>query len=202
MSDGAIARDVLMSARLVLEPVAHRHDVALYEASVTSREALLPWMPWAAELTPDAQRAWTAEAVVAWGEQRELHFAIVIGGVAAGVTGFHHVRRMAGGGSAEIHYWVRSDLTGRGHATEAARCMLAWVRDVVGINMVILNAGIGNVRSRAVARKLGFTRDGTLPGGMKGGMGTFPAYTHHLELHGRPRRLRPLAAPGRDRRIP
>jgi hypothetical protein len=62
-----IPRTVLFTRRLRLEPVAAGHAPGLYQAALASRVQLLPWMPWAAEITLDGNQDYTAEAERAWG---------------------------------------------------------------------------------------------------------------------------------------
>ncbi len=71
--------------------------------------------------------------------------------------------------AAEIGYWIRSDRANQGIATKAIRALLAAAVDH-GFVMFSIHCDEGNVRSAAVAKKLGFTHvrtvdlDPTLPG--------------------------------------
>jgi RimJ/RimL family protein N-acetyltransferase len=56
----------------------------------------------------------------------------------------------------EIGYWLRSDATGRGFATEAARAMLSLGAGLSGMRHVEIRCDAGNESSIAVARRLGF----------------------------------------------
>ena len=171
-------REPLHTARLVLEPVAHCHDVDLLQASLDSRDELLPWMPWAAELSLATQSAYTDRAGQEW-HGGSPAFAIIVAGRAAGVIGLMR----DSDGEYEIHYWLATDRTGHGYVTEAAQVLLIWARDTLGARRILLHAGTANRRSRAIAERLGFTRDGELEGGMTGGsVAVFPAYSHHLDL--------------------
>jgi ribosomal-protein-serine acetyltransferase len=172
------AREPLTTARLVLEPVSHRHDGDLFQASLASRAELLPWMPWAVDLSIEAQSAYADRAVSEW-ESGSPAFAITDLGTAIGVIG---LMRETDNDYA-IHYWLATDHTGRGYVIEAGQALLGWARDVLGARRVVLHAGMDNRRSLAVAERLGFTRDGELEGGMTGGsVAVFPAYSHHLDL--------------------
>jgi len=59
-------------------------------------------------------------------------------------------------GSAELHYWIRSDRSGRGYTTEAGERILRWGADELGLESFTLWAGVENRASRRVAEKLGF----------------------------------------------
>jgi ribosomal-protein-serine acetyltransferase len=178
-SPPALTRERIHTARLVLEPVSHAHDDALLQASLASRPELLPWMPWAVDLSMESQVAYVDErGMPGWGTGSPA-FAITEHGAAIGVIGLDRT----GPGEYEIHYWLATDRTGRGYATEAAQALIAWARDTLGATRILLNAGMENRRSLAVAERLGFTRDGELKGGMTGGsVAIFPACRHHLDL--------------------
>jgi ribosomal-protein-serine acetyltransferase len=173
-----VPRVPVRTARLVLEPVSHAHDSDLFQASLESRAELLPWMPWAVDLSTDAQSAFADRALSDW-ESGSPAFAITEHGLAIGVIGLRRESALR----YELHYWLATDRTGRGYVTEAAQALLEWARGTLGARRIVLHAGMENRRSLAVAERLGFTRDGELEGGMTGGsVAVFPAYTHHLDL--------------------
>jgi len=66
----------------------------------------------------------------------------------------------------EIGYWLRSDATGRGYATEAARAMLGLAVPMPGIDTIEIHCDPRNAASAAVPRRLGFrlVRAGSEPG--------------------------------------
>jgi ribosomal-protein-serine acetyltransferase len=173
-----IPRVALHTARLVLEPISHEHDADLLQASIESRAELLPWMPWAVDLSMDSQSAYADRAQPEW-EAGSPAFAITEHGVAIGVIGL--IRNTDT--EYEIHYWLATDRTGLGYVTEAAQALVEWAPLALGATRIVLHAGMENRRSLAIAERLGFTRDGELEGGMTGGsVAVFPAYSHHLDL--------------------
>jgi RimJ/RimL family protein N-acetyltransferase len=173
-----VARVPIHTARLVLEPVTHQHDADLFQAALESRAELLPWMPWAVDLSMDAQSAYTDRALPEWAAGSPA-FAITEDGVAIGVIGLTRLTDS----EYEIHYWLATDRTGQGYVSEAAQALLEWAPGALGAKRVVLHAGMENRRSLAIAERLGFTRDGELEGGMTGGsVAIFPAYSHHLDL--------------------
>jgi ribosomal-protein-serine acetyltransferase len=168
----------LHTERLVLEPVSHAHDADLFQASLESRTELLPWMPWAVDLSMETQSAYADRALPEWNAGSPA-FAITEHGVAIGVIGLIRITDT----EYEIHYWLATDRTGRGYVTEAAKALLEWAPGALGAKRVVLHAGMENRRSLAIAERLGFTRDGELEGGMTGGsVAIFPAFSHHLDL--------------------
>ena len=64
--------------------------------------------------------------------------------------------RRVGPGGLEIGYWIRSDVAGRGYATEAAATLASAGLALDGIERVEIRCDPDNAASAAVPRKLGF----------------------------------------------
>ena len=164
-------RSPLVTRRLRLEPVAARHAEGLYQAARASRAELLPWMPWAIDITLQGNQHYAADAERSWEAGEEFHFAVLEDALVLGVMGLNRDPE----GSAELHYWIRSDRAGHGYTTEAGECILRWGVEQLGVKSFTLWAGVENLASRRVAEKLGFRDVGPLPEPMHGGLGTFLA---------------------------
>lgn len=164
-------RTRLVTRRLRLEPVVARHAEGLYQAALASRSELLPWMPWAIDITLEGNQHYASDAERSWRAGEEFHFAILDHDLVVGVIGLNRDHE----GSAELHYWIRSDRAGRGYTTEAGERILQWGAEKLGLQTFTLWAGIDNRASRRVAEKLGFRDVGPLPTPMSGGLGMFLA---------------------------
>ena len=95
-------RTVLETRRLRLEPLSARHAEGLYQAALASRVELLPWMPWARNITLDGTRQQTDKARRFWVAGDEFHFAVLEDDQVLGVIGLDP----GGDRSAELHYAV------------------------------------------------------------------------------------------------
>ncbi len=93
-----------------------------------------------------------------WDEGSEWTFTAFLGDEVAGVFGLAPYDRL--NHEISIGYWIRSDLAGRGLATEGAAAVLDFAFEQVGVHRVQLRAAPGNRRSRRVAEKLGFKQEG------------------------------------------
>ena len=65
-------------------------------------------------------------------------------------------------GTCEIGVWLAPEVGGRGLATKACRYVIDWAIGVRGIARVQWSASPNNLRSIAVARRLGMTKEGLL----------------------------------------
>jgi ribosomal-protein-serine acetyltransferase len=147
------ARGMTIELRHLRESDAEAFNAAVHQ----SVDELRPWMPWAAEEPRPLEqrveliRRWERECA----EGGDRSFGIFVDGQVAGACGLH---RRIGDGGVEIGYWVRSDLTGRGIATEAARrlCEIAFAE--AAIDRVEIHHDRANAASARIPAKLGFTR--------------------------------------------
>jgi RimJ/RimL family protein N-acetyltransferase len=119
-----------------------------------SRDHLRPFLPWADEVRADLA-AFVAEAVEQWehGTDRNFVIADVGTGEQLGGCGLH---ARVGDGGLEIGYWLRAGATGRGIVTAAARALTDAALGVDGVTRVEIHCDEANVRSAAVARRLGY----------------------------------------------
>jgi len=149
--------------RLVLRPLRRRDAGSLEEAVATSLAELQPWLPWAVDYARSDAHRFIRESLNAWSEGRAFDFSIRypdqperhLGNVS--IWWVSRPNRVG-----EIGYWIRSDETGRGIATEAAARTLRVGFDELGMHKIQLRIAVGNVASERVAEKLGFVREGIL----------------------------------------
>jgi len=115
-----------------------------------------------------------------WYEDLEFHFSLIDrrNWQVLGIAGLNR----DGVGSAELHYWIRTDHSGQGLTTEAGRALIAWAPRALGVSRLTLWAGRNNAASRRVATKLGFQHVGPLDWQPEGGLGPFDAESYVLTL--------------------
>jgi RimJ/RimL family protein N-acetyltransferase len=149
--------------RLVIRCYEPRDAPMLKDAVDRSLEHLWPWMPWtpaAPEPLEDVVRRLRSFRAQFDADENwimgifDRDESRVLGG-----TGFHP---RGGEGSLEIGYWVAADSVGQGIATETAAVLTRVGFEVIGLDRVDLQIEPTNDRSANVARKLGFTHEGTL----------------------------------------
>lgn len=78
------------------------------------------------------------------------------------VVGGSGLHTRVGGDALEIGYWIRTDRTGAGLATEATAALTRVAFDVAGVDRIAIRVDPANAASRAIPRKLGFVEEATL----------------------------------------
>ena len=155
--------DLLGTERLVLRPPSGADAEQVLAAVTASYSELHRWMEWArgpygieqarrfctdARHEFDAGRNFTALLALAENETLVGCASLLI--------------RDESLPSFEMGYWVHTQHTGRGYATEAAEALARLAFEDCGAKRVELRINESNRRSRAVAERLGFELEGPL----------------------------------------
>lgn len=77
-----------------------------------------------------------------------------------GSVGLEEINRMHA--SASLAYWIRADAANQRYTTEAARALVGWGFDVVGLHRLRAVIAVGNEASLRVIKRLGFRVEGTM----------------------------------------
>ena len=146
-----------------LRPPRRTDARPLYEAVTASLTELVPWMAWAHPGYREVESAeWVRRAGRAFADG--LEFAFVVRSVetgellgSAGLNGIDRLNRWA-----NLGYWIRSDRTGHGYATRAARLVSAFGMGEMELGRIEILAAVDNHPSQAVADRMGALREGVL----------------------------------------
>ncbi|MEZ4358920.1 MAG: GNAT family protein [Kofleriaceae bacterium] len=139
-------------------------DAPLLKAAIDeSLDELRPWMPWASEepvalakkvtLLRQFRGRFDLGEDFAYGAFDPTETDLI------GSSGLH---TRAGPDAREIGYWVHTAHTGRGYATEIAAALTRVGFEIDGVFRMEIHCDPRNVRSVAVARKLGYVHEATL----------------------------------------
>jgi len=150
----------LVTPRLRLEATTPAHADGLWTATQSSLPQLLVYMAWAPQASPENARSYAERVAKRFDESIDWSFTIFHDHEVAGAISLMNYEAMFK--VAEIGYWIRSDLAGRGLATEAARAVCDFGFDEARLHRIELRAWVENPASIRIAEKLGFTREGLL----------------------------------------
>jgi RimJ/RimL family protein N-acetyltransferase len=151
----------LASDRLLLRAFQLDDVDAVYEAVRESLPELSRWLPWChADYSHAETHEFLNQRGPAFRDQGEHAFAILDrkSGRFLGATGVNQIDRH--GRRANLGYWLRTDATGNGYATEATLMVARWAFDELQLERIEIVAAIGNVCSQRVATRVGAVREG------------------------------------------
>jgi ribosomal-protein-serine acetyltransferase len=131
---------------------------ALFDLVDENRDRLRPWMPWEPTTRSSADTLAFIEGARASATDAEGN-GIWADGALVGTMGLSIDLRENSGA---IGYWIGGAHEGRGIVTRGCRRFLAEAFGAFGLHRVELKAATGNVRSQAVAERLGMRREGVL----------------------------------------
>lgn len=141
----------------------------LFAVSHANADHLRPWMPWAADLRRESTAAYVDEALAQRDARNGRQFVFVVDGVIAGGAGFHQIDRR--NAATSVGYWIAARHQGSGLVTAAVRALVDHAFSAWDLHRVELATRPDNVRSRAVAERLGFTEEGVRRDGERFGDG-------------------------------
>ncbi len=153
----------LRSERIIVRPYRESDAQSLFEAVAESRDHLRPWLPFADEhQTVEESQDWIIHQVANWVLREDM-----MPGIWEAST-----KRFLGGSGLyprnwetryfEIGYWLRASATGHGYITEAVQLLTDYAFSALAATRVEIRCDERNVRSAAVAQRLGFVQEARL----------------------------------------
>ncbi len=133
----------------------------VFAAVERNREYLREWLPWLdGNRSVEDTRVFIRQALVQQATDDGFQAGIWYRGKFAGVIGYHYIDRHDC--KTEIGYWLDASLQGKGLMTKACKTMVSHAFHEYRLNRVEIHCATGNIRSRAIPERLGFTQEGIL----------------------------------------
>jgi ribosomal-protein-serine acetyltransferase len=146
---------------ITLVPLEKKDSAALFALTEKGRERLGRWLPWV-EKTHSRQdmRDFISASRKLMHEGTGLNFTIRQDGSIAGVIGFNTINTAHH--NVTIGYWLGDGYEGKGIMSAAVKALTDYAFIQLLAERVEIRAATGNLRSRAVPERLGFTLEGIL----------------------------------------
>ena len=153
----------------VLRPFTPDDMTELYAAIDGNRVRLARWFHWVDGVTDEStQRAWF-ESIAADGRSLDGNGIFVEDRLA----GSCNLLIQGPDDCGELGFWLDEAFVGRGLVTRAAEGLIKRGFEQETLHRIQLRAGVDNLRSRAVAKRLGMREEGVLRGAGKVGGGLY-----------------------------
>ena len=149
--------EVIVDDEIVLIPIFQVDASTIFNCIEDTRSNLLPFQShWVRSF--EETEAYLEKLRSQWGISDEQVYAIIEHGDFVGALSLF--RLDARNRAAELAYWLAVSAQGRGIMTRAAQAALELLFKHFEANQVIITSYADNVKSRAVAERLGFRLDG------------------------------------------
>lgn len=159
-------KPLIVNKQIRLEVIKYIHAFQIFQAIEQNREFLSKWLPFVEQTntqgdTEEFIRSVLAEPV----EFRENVFVIWFQDHFAGLIGFKDTDRL--NMKTEIGYWLIEKMTGKGIMKKSAEALIQLVFMTMKMNRVQIKCGVGNEKSAAIPKRLGFQFEGIERAGEK-----------------------------------
>lgn len=146
---------------LQLRDLSESHAPKLFELLDANRASLREWLPWLdGQQTVQDSLQFIRTVRIHSDRQESLSVGIWYRGELCGVIGFH--RFDWANRATMIGYWLASEFRGKGIMTEACRAFVDYGFREFRLHRIEIRCAPGNLKSRAIPERLGFTKEATL----------------------------------------
>lgn len=133
----------------------------LYQLIECNRAHLRQWLPWVDyETSAEDSRNFVRRELQRYLHNESFTMGVRYQGSLVGVIGCHTINWTSR--KVEIGYWLSSAAQGKGIMSRACCAVINYVFEKLLLNRVSILCASGNLRSRAIPERLGFTCEGTL----------------------------------------
>lgn len=151
--------EIVIAEDIKLCAIALEDADAIFEIIDNQREYLQEWLPFVPfTVTCQDTKDFIQSVIEVPDGEIEPTFTIRKGRQIVGLIGFRdsdYINRKT-----EIGYWISSACQGQGIVTRATKRLCEYAFDHLGMNRVQIRCGVGNTRSSAIPKRLGFTFEG------------------------------------------
>ena len=150
-----------LNSEIELEKLNVNHSQELYDLTKANRNYLSEWLPWLDQIKTSRDTKTFIESTVKVASSGGApNYAVLYKGAICGVVGFHEINKQHRIGS--IGYCLGEVFTGKGVMTAAVAKLLTVGFVQFDLNKIEIRCAEGNLRSRAIPERLGFTYEATL----------------------------------------
>jgi ribosomal-protein-serine acetyltransferase len=141
--------------------IEERHADVVFDAVERDRARLREWLPWVDMSTGvDDVLKFIRRSLDQFASNEGMVAGIWCEGEFAGTVGTHKIDWLSR--KVEIGYWLASKFQGRGIITAACRALTHHAFSEWKLNRVEILCAVGNEKSCAIAKRLGFQFEGVL----------------------------------------
>jgi ribosomal-protein-serine acetyltransferase len=144
-----------------LELLAEKHAAGTFNLIDVNRIHLKEWLPWVDNMqTVNDFKAYITNCNELHQKGTDLGCVIIYDNAIAGRIGIHHINLQNKIGA--IGYWLGESFSGKGIITRSCQAIIKYGFEILNLNRIEIKCGTGNYKSKAIAERLNFTKEGVL----------------------------------------
>ncbi|MBJ8075282.1 GNAT family N-acetyltransferase [Bacillus cereus group sp. N12] len=147
----------------------------LFELIYSSRNYLREWLPWVdTNQTVEDSEEYIKSTLQQYAENSGLRAGIYYKGNLVGEIGYYGINPLHK--CASIGYWLGKEFQGKGLVTKACKVLLEYAFRELNLNRIEIRVASENYKSKAIAKRLGFTYEGCI----RQNMWLYDHYVDHI----------------------
>ena len=151
------SRQLFVNEQILLKEIGEDEVENIFNAIDAERDYLSVWLPFV-EKTTDIEFTRGFVNSYLYSDKKDVTFAIYFEHRFVGLIGLKDTDEM--NMKTEIGYWLSFDFQHKGIVNKCSKALIVYAFDELKMNRIQLKAGVGNIKSRAVAERLGFELEG------------------------------------------
>jgi len=152
-------QEIIVNELIRLERIKYVHAFHVFQAIDTNRDFLSRWLPFVQQTrSQEDTEAFIRSVLAERGEQKDEIYVIWYQSSFAGLIGLKDTDLV--NQKTEIGYWLVERFTGKGIMVRAVKALLEFVFSSMKMNRVQIKCGVGNQKSAAIPKRLGFRFEG------------------------------------------
>ncbi len=160
-----IINEINIDNLIVLKPLDLKDAESIFHAIESNRKFLKNWLPFVDATKTVNDTLAFVKSVVDDVERRQEVFTIWYNNNFAGLIGLKDIDYL--NRKIEIGYWLIEKMTGKGIISQSAEKIIDFCFTQLQMNRIQIKCGVGNNKSIAIPKKLGFSFEGIERAGEK-----------------------------------
>lgn len=159
-------KPLIVNQQIKLEHIKYIHAFQIFQAIDQNRAFLSKWLPFVEQTsTQEDTESFIRSILAGPSDIRETVFVIWYQDYFAGLIGFKDTDDL--NLKTEIGYWLIEKMTGKGIMKNSVEVLIQYAFMTMKMNRIQIKCGVGNEKSAAVPKRLGFQFEGIERAGEK-----------------------------------
>ncbi|HUV42625.1 MAG TPA: GNAT family protein [Patescibacteria group bacterium] len=146
---------------LYLKTWSLKNSAELFALTDKNRAYLQPWLPWVPNVKTEADsKKFIRESLQEMKDDKGIEMGIWLADKLVGCIGLHGLSKP--NRRASLGYWLSKNQQKKGIMTRSVKALVDYSFKILNLNRIGLEASTENVSSCAIAKKLGFVKEGVV----------------------------------------